>query len=448
MNPDQVRYSTSASEGVPAEAEQVIFRSELNSYDPDSNKFVRINLPVQDKAFVDFGDTTLSLKLTNRSADTASASTAHSTVKTQLCNLIKSVSILNSQGEQIEYINNYNLLANIVDDYTMGTNHKAGVAQILSGGSATGDPDGATGLAGSATTGHTDGESIVLVDGLMTAFTSGQYLLPLGFLVGGSGCSIVLELEDPNVALTLGVSNPTPAPAGVVVKYKVEDVQLRAKVIRFNSGFNDAFMGSMAEAGEAGINYISQTYLHNQGTLATGTSGIANVNFSPNPRSAIYILACMRKEADITNKEKLSLGCRASATINQYTFEINGKSMPSQPIEVSNSNISQAYANVLDCFGQINNMSHNTLITRAGARTLFYSATEATDSKFIAGITLEDFNSSVNNVYSGMNLSNVGTLSFRPKLTSGLSANYRIDFLTSCNVSFHFTLEGRCYSVK
>ena len=201
MNPDQVKYSTSASEATPAEAEQVIFRAELNEYNPDSNKFVRINLPVQDKAFVDFGDTTLSLKFTNRSHDTASASVSESAVKTQLCNLIKSVSILNSQGEQIEYINNYNLLTNIIDDYTMGTNHKKGVAQILSGGSATGDPNGALEINGSATTGEADGASKILVDGLMTGFTSGQFLQPLGFLVGGSGCSIVLELEDPNVAL-------------------------------------------------------------------------------------------------------------------------------------------------------------------------------------------------------------------------------------------------------
>jgi len=442
MNPDQVKYSTSASEATPAEAEQVIFRAELNEYNPDSNKFVRINLPVQDKAFVDFGDTTLSLKFTNRSHDTASASVSESAVKTQLCNLIKSVSILNSQGEQIEYINNYNLLTNIIDDYTMGTNHKKGVAQILSGGSPNGDPNGALEINGSATTGEADGASKILVDGLMTGFTSGQFLQPLGFLVGGSGCSIVLELEDPNVALKVNTE------ANQVCKYKVNDIQLRAKVIRFNSAFNDAFEASMAEAGEVGINYISQTYLHNQGTLSSGVSGVQNVNFSPNPRSAIYILACLRKEANITDIGEFSLGCRASATMNQYTFEINGKSMPSQPIELANDNVAQGYANVLDCFGQINNMAHNTLVSIGDARTLFYSATEATDSKFIAGITLEDFNSSTNNVYSGMNLSNVGTLSFRPKLTGSLSAPYRIDFLTACNISFHYTIDGRCYSVK
>merc|ERR1711904_545518 len=98
--PDQVKFSTNPIEGTAAESELVIFRSELPSYNPNSNKFVRINLPVADKAWIDWGDTTLSLKLTNRTHDTASASTTESQVRTQLSTLIRSVSVLNSQGEQ------------------------------------------------------------------------------------------------------------------------------------------------------------------------------------------------------------------------------------------------------------------------------------------------------------------------------------------------------------
>ena len=180
MNPDQVKFSSSPVEATAAESELVIFRSELASYNPSSNKFIRINLPVADKSWIDWGDSVLSLKLTNRSFDDTSASTSESAVKTQLSNLIKSVSILNSQGEQVEYINNYNLISNVMDDYTMGTNHKAGVEQILAGGSATGDPNGATEIAGANATSEANGSSLVLVDRLMTGFTSGQYLLPLG----------------------------------------------------------------------------------------------------------------------------------------------------------------------------------------------------------------------------------------------------------------------------
>ena len=89
MNPEQVKFSSSAVEATSAESELVIFRSELTSYNPGSNKFVRINLAVADKSWIDFSDSCLSLKFTNRSHDTASASTTETAVKTQLSNLIK-----------------------------------------------------------------------------------------------------------------------------------------------------------------------------------------------------------------------------------------------------------------------------------------------------------------------------------------------------------------------
>jgi len=441
-NPESVRFSTSPTEAVSAESELVIFRSELSSYNPSSNKFIRINLPVADKSWVDWGDSVLSLKLTNRSFDDTSASVSESACKTQLSNLIKSVSILNSQGEQVEYINNYNLISNVIDDYTMGTNHKAGVEQILAGGSATGDPDGSTEINGANATSEAEGSSLVLVDRLMTGFTSGQYLLPLGYLIGQAP-AIIIELEDAATALKINtVANTNAA-------YAVSEVQIRAKQIRFNSAFNMNFEQTMAEAGEVGVNYITETFLHNQGSLNSGVSGQQSVPFSVNPRSAKYILAVMRLETDILNKDEFSLGVRHSASTDQYSFEIGGKLYPTQPIDVSNTNYAQAYANVLDCFGQIGNLNHNTLITSGTARTLFYSATQDTASKFVAGLVLEDFNSATNaSTYSGANLSTVGQMTFRPKLSATLSAAYRVDFITSCDMSLHFTLDGSMYSVK
>ena len=40
--PDGVQFSNNPVEGTQAEAELVIFRSELPSYNPSSNKFIRI----------------------------------------------------------------------------------------------------------------------------------------------------------------------------------------------------------------------------------------------------------------------------------------------------------------------------------------------------------------------------------------------------------------------
>jgi len=440
-NPASVQYSTSPIEATAAESELVIFRSELNSYNPTSNKFIRINLPVADKSWIDWSDSVLSLKFTNRSSDTGSSAT-DSAVRTQLSNLIKSISILNSQGEQIEYINNYNLIVNIMDDYTVGENHKKGVDQILSGGSPNGDPAGATVIAGASGASEADGNSLTMVDSLMTGFTSGQYLLPLGYLVGQAP-AIIIELEDAATALVLN------DPTNTTAAYKVEDVQIRAKQIRFNSAFNQMFEQNLMEAGAVGVNYITETFLHNQGSISSGSNSQQNVPFSVNPRSAKYILAAARLEADVLNGDKYSLGTRSSMAINQYSWEIAGKLYPTQPIQVSNTNYSQAYANVLDCLGQIGNVAHNSLITVSTANTLFYSETQGTEQKFVAGLVLEDFNSANNaSTYSGANLSTVGQMSFRPQLGASASGAYRIDFFTSCDMSLHITFDGRLYSVR
>lgn len=442
MNPEQVKFSSSAVEATAAESELVIFRSELSSYNPSSNKFIRINLPVADKSWLDWSDSVISLKLTNRSHDTASASTSETAVKTQLSNLIKSITILNSQGEQVEYVNNYNLISNIMDDYTMGENHKKGIEQLLAGGSPDGDPNGATEIAGANATSEADGSSLTMVDRLMTGFTSGQYLLPLGYLIGQAP-AIVIELEDAATALKINTA------ANTVAAYAVSEVQIRAKQIKFNSAFNANFEATMASAADTGVNYITESFLHNQAALNSGVSGQQTVPFSVNPRSAKYILACMRLEADIANRDKFSLGTRSSAAVGEYSFEISGKMYPTQPIQVSNTNYAQAYANLLDCFGQIGNLNHNTLITTATTRTLFYSNTQGTEQKFLAGLVLEDFNSATNpSTYSGANLSTVGQMSFRPKIDTSLSGAYRVDFITSIDMSLHFTADGRMYSVR
>jgi hypothetical protein len=209
------------------------------------------------------------------------------------------------------------------------------------------------------------------------------------------------------------------------------------------------------EAGATGVNYITETFLHNQGSLTSGSGGQQNIPFSVNPRSAKYILAVNRLETAITGRADFSIGNRSSMAISQYSWEIAGKLYPTQPIQVDDTNVSQAYANVLDCLGQIGNVAHNTLVTQNAiaddANTKFYVASQGTAQKFVAGLVLEDFNSANNSsTYSGANLSTVGQMSFRPQIASSVTTSgaYRIDFFTSCDMSIHITFDGRLYTVR
>ena len=441
--PDSVMFSANPVEGTQAESELVIFRSELSEYNPDSNKFVRINLPVADKGWIDWSDSVLSLKFTNRSYDDTSGSTTETKVRTSLANLIKSVSILNSQGEQIEYINNYNSINAIMDDYSMGKNHKESVEQILTGCSKDGNPANAETIAGGSGTSEADGSSLVMTDRLMTAFTSGQFLCPLGYLVGTSP-AIVLELEDPDTALQIDTEANTHS------KYKVSSIVIRAKQIRFNSEFNQSFEKTLAEAGASGVNYISETFIHSQNSIPASTTGAYNVPFSVNPRSAKYILCQMRTETEVTKRSGYSINLRSGGALTQYNWEIAGKMYPAQPITLSNTDYANGYSNVLDCLGQIGALNHSTLLDIGVNNTKFYDRTFTTFNKFVAGLVLEDFNSATNpRVYSGMHLTTAGQLSFRPSIDSSQTLTaLRCDFFTCCDISIHITIDGRMYSVK
>ena len=254
----------------------------------------------------------------------------------------------------------------------------------------------------------------------------------------------MIELEDPNTALKINTE------ANGVCKYAVSEVQIRAKQIKFNTLFNETWERTLAEAGSVGINYITESFLHNQSAIPASTSSSYNVPFSTNPRSAKYILACLRLEANVTDTGEYSINTRSSAEMSSYQWEISGRMLPNQAIEVSDTNMAQAYANMLDCLGQIGAINHNTQITKDGTNTKFYDRDQTVAQKFIAGLVLEDFNSATNpSVYSGANLSTVGQMAFRPTIaTGGTDGAYRVDFFTSIDMSIHFTVDGRCYSVK
>ncbi len=463
--PNNIQYSSNPVEAVSAEAELRIFRSENSTYSPDGNRQIIIPLNCSDKSFIDFSDSVISMKITNRSADASTV--AEATCNVSLANLIQDLTLIGPQGNEVEVIRDYNVLNKVLDDYSYGANHAKSIENILSGASTDGLESGQVAILGAQATGSAlaDGGSATLVDKLVCATLSNRYLVPCGWLVG-QAMRISIRLADANTALFFGTA-PT------IAGYKVEDVQFRAKEIKFNSMFNATFEETLAQAGPDGLSYIGETFLHAQNNIPVGNSGEQNLQFSLNPRSAKYILSTHRVESDITTTTKQSLGGRVNSTLTQYTYDIMGKQMPTQPIVVNvikpdpstsggQNNISQAYAQVLDAFGIISAVNRDGLAQRALATSgasFYYSDTTssgpaaadgAVASKYVSAITLEDFDSSNNpDVFSGMNLSTSGPLVYRPQLLNAIATSaHRVDHWISCDCQIRFTVDGRLYSVK
>ena len=466
--PNNIQYSTNPVEAVSAEAELRIFRSENATYSPDGNRQIIIPLNCSDKSFIDFSDSVISMKFTNRSADSGTVSKA--TCNVSLANLIQDLTIIGPQGNEIEVIRDYNVLNKILDDYSYGLNHAKSIENVLSGATSTGVESGQATVLGSQALGSAlaTGGNITMVDKLVCATLSNRYLVPCGWLVG-QAMRISIRLADPETALFFSVP---PTLAG----YQVEDVQFRAKEIKFNSMFNATFEQTLAQAGADGLSYIGETFLHAQNNLPVGSNGQQNLQFSLNPRSAKYIVSAHRVESDITTTNAQSLGGRVNSALTRYSYDIMGKQMPSQPIDVNTvidnpdtsagtNDIARAYTQVLDAFGVVGAVNRDGLAQRALVNTglsFYYSNTNSSSgsgpsaadgaiaSKYLSAITLEDFDSSNNpDVFSGMNLSTSGPLIYRPELLSAITTNaHRVDHYIACDIQLRFTIDGRMYSIK
>ena len=277
--PNNIQYSTNPVEAVAAEAELRIFRSENSEYAPDANRQIIIPLNCSDKSFIDFSDSVLSLKFTNRSAD--SSTVAEATCNVSLANLIQDLTIIGPQGNEVEVIRDYNVLNKVLEDFSYGTVHAKSIENVLNGASTTGIESGQASVLGSQSTGSslvTGAGSITLVDKLVCATLSNRYLVPCGWLVG-QAMRISIRLADAATALFFGTA-PT------VAGYKVEDVQFRAKEIKFNSQFLAMFEQTLAEAGPDGLSYIGETFLHAQNNIPVGSYGYSKLQFSLNPISS------------------------------------------------------------------------------------------------------------------------------------------------------------------
>tara|TARA_R110000824_G_scaffold44910_3_gene130312 strand:+ start:361 stop:1722 length:1362 start_codon:yes stop_codon:yes gene_type:complete len=451
-NPDNVQYSTNPVEGVAAESDLRIFRSENETYAPTGNRTIIIPLNCSDKSFIDFSDSVLSFRIMNRSQSASTATLANAYCRAS--DFIQDLTIVGPQGNEIEIIRNYNVLMGVLDDYSYGANHAASVEHILSGGSDDGTVGGKVLIkAGTGTTAGAaqDGESYTFCEKLVCGTLSNRYLVPLGWTIG-QATRIVIRLADAGNALwATGAANGD-------AFYKIDNVEFRAKQIVFNSLFNAQFEANLAEAGESGMSYIGETFLHAQNNLASGSSGLNNLQFSLNPRSAKYILTSHRLESKVALITAKSLNDRSSINIDQYSYDIMGKQIPMAPIDLANAsgtsgsiNVSQGFAQVLDALGLIGAVNRDTLCSLATAETLFYSPTQTAASKYVSAIVLEDFDSSNNpSIFSGLNLSSAGSMSYRPRQASGTTAAaaYRIDHFMSCDMQIRFTLDGRLYSIK
>lgn len=445
-NPSSVQYSVNElQEAQNATSELRIFRSENSTYEPlVSNSQIVIPINCSSGSFIDFSETTISWKITNRSYGGTGASDDAAAVYLDggMLGAIDSLEIRGPQSQTLEYIRGYGELNDVLYNYQTGPGHAVSIESVLNGMSKDGKYTTQAELTESAqaATSAADGGSITLVDNLVSGMIGSKMLCPAGFLTG-SPLKIILNLKNPDNYLTRKVTSGT-FTAGKM-GYRIENVEIRAKEVRFNELFNTTFLSTLQAKGDAGMSFYGETFIHSSNTIGASSTGEQDLQFSASCQSAKGIMSVIRPSANVSNATKPSVSGRFSAGMSSYRYEINGQSRPNQRIELSATNKAQAYSQVLETFGVIGNLDRETMIDESDDTTKYYHATETQATKFLVCLPLEDFNDG--NVLSGENLSLVSApIRFMPILApSGTLAAQRVDHWVWCDIKFTFDISGR-----
>lgn len=444
-NPSSVQYSVNEqTEAQNAISELRIFRSENSSYEPEvSNSQIVIPINCSSGSFIDFSETTISWKITNRSnsGTGGGANAADVILDGGMLGAIDTLEIRGPQSQTLEYIRSYGELNDVLFNYQTGAGHAKSIESVLNGMTTNGLPTTQKKLteSGPAATSRTDGGNVTLVDNLVSGLLGSKMLAPCGFLTG-SPLKIVLTLKNPKNYLTT-TANITAVDGNV--GYRIENVEIRAKEVRFNELFNTTFLAGLQEKGERGMSFYGETFIHSSNNIGANTNGEQDLQFSASCQSAKGIMTIIRPSADISDMTKYSLSSRYSAAMESYRYEVSGQSRPNQRILTADTNKAQAYTEVLQTFGVVGNLDRETLIDESATATKYYSSDKTDATKFLVALPLEDFNDG--NVLSGENLSLVSApLRFMPTLsTGGTLLSQRVDHWVWCDIKFTFDISGR-----
>jgi hypothetical protein len=276
---------------------------------------------------------------------------------------------IQSQGADLEFISNYNLLHTILIQYTSNvsnlveTNAISGGYRTLnmtpkftSGGSTlagtiatlgsniftastTATGQGALTLASSGGRGNftphdTEGIAAGTVKQfcipLISGFMSNQTYVPIGY---STGFTIILRLtQDVNVGVWATDNTGT---------YTISNISFNVPVITIDDPeFQVNFNGMLQQQG--GVSWAGQTY-RNYVSTVSGTGGDAQVILNDRSKSLNAVLCCLRSNVvSVSAFDRFSLSCRTIVGVNTFQLRIGDNVYPNTAIVVKANAVATA----------------------------------------------------------------------------------------------------------
>jgi len=464
--PIGLQYRLAVADAVPSSYNTAQYLASNASTFNSSNNTIRIN--VSSGAFLDLKNSTLQMDVKNTTSTDAVFLDGGAD-----CSLISKIRIISSSGEEIERVEEYGLLSNILDQYSASdgdarikclqkgapkyNDNTPAFPAASSGALATGAKTAAsyrTGISVSVENTLADGTAnkskVDLVgvggigydqrqaDSLNTGVTRKyQFGLKCGFFNPSTN-----RLLPPQTPFQVEIQLRAAADALVnlagsnAVNYEVSNVELHIPNVVIN---DPQYMNLVNQRLMSGISMKSNSYDHFVNTSASG-AGKDVVQISARARSLKGLMSVLRVQSRISSDDDFKISKRSIQYINRFSYKVGSQTYPLDACELSTDvtaggtaaatrlpnaatadlNVAEAYNHCLKLFGNLNNSNANCQV---GVEA--FAQSENNNGAGILAISLQSF--SDGSVNSGINTLNNLPISLEVQKTAAANAILQID---------------------
>ena len=301
-----------------------------SGYEPNINGVIRLELGPS-LGFLDTHNSFLSFRIHTK--DGTVNHTKECRMDMNSMSWVRTFTVYSSTGAQLEQIDHYNLLTNLLHKATSPDDYRGSIAKMLDGGGDRASRNGAMS--------HPKGSQFCSgfdCSGILGGTTP---YLPLGFCQGPIRIELTLA---PFVDCFVGT-----AATGQQPSYVIDNVEYHASCISFGQDYNQQFERQLRNQG-IDISYAS--YRTHNTTLTTDS---VELQISQNAKSVKGVYQVLRSKSKYQSAEHDSLTTYKSGNLNELQWTLGGREFPEAPIKLSNDGVSQLYAHNLNAFNMFRN---------------------------------------------------------------------------------------------
>ena len=340
MIPAMARYKTG---GLPVSVDSLRRQIQLypengtSGYEPDINGTIRLQLP-STIGFLDTVNSYLSFRIKVKQNGTTPTANMEKEIRLDRhsTSWIRTFTIYSSTGSQLEHIQHYNLLVNLLTKMTSPHDYRSSIGKMIDN-----DGDRATRNAAMCHPAGSQFTSGFECSGILGGKTP---YLPLAFFQGP--LTVELTLDDFKSCFV-----GTDANATTKATYQIDNVVYNASVVSFGEGYNAAFEQQLRTQG-VDISYDS--YVTHNTTL---NSSNLDLQISQNAKSVKTVYQVLRDKDSVQNQTVDSLSTYKSGNLEEVQWNLGGREMPEAPIKLKNDGITTLYTNNLNAMNMFRNYS-------------------------------------------------------------------------------------------